>query len=187
MSTKKTPVVKTEPAASKKTTKAPAPTVKKTVVKKDTATPAPAPDATAKELAEAQVIIAQQATVSVQQKKEITDWKKKAQDFAEEASAAKAKLVDYAQDTRGWLDRGNKWAFAAIPTIILGVWLFFVYQHNNNLQKSIADLTAANAKQANEIETLKAGNTFDSAHAVTKDIERPDKAAIEKKSPAVTK
>jgi hypothetical protein len=115
MSKSTKPVAAKEPAASKKTTtKAPAPTVKKTVVKKDTATAAPAPDATAKELAEAKVIIAKQEAQMQTAKKAVNNAEKEKADWKQRAEQAE-ETVKY------WIDNtGDRVGKAAEDVAVFG-------------------------------------------------------------------
>lgn len=84
------------------------------------------------------------------------------------------KAVNTYNDVEGYIKRGNEWVYAAVTTIILGVWLFFVYQHNGNLQDTIDQKNARITELENRQRVIKP-DAYDSLHEVNNRIPTPEK------------
>jgi hypothetical protein len=101
----------------------------------------------------------------------------KIQDLVNEIEILKERGVNTYNDSKGWLNRGNKWAFAAVPIIILGTWLFFMYQYSGNLQDTIAQKNA----RITELENRKAQLTPGADEQRMRNEPTPDTTASKKK------
>jgi hypothetical protein len=60
-------------------------------------------------------------------KKQLAKEKDNYSEISKKVDALTDKFDNVNRDTRGWLNRGNKWAFAAVPVIILGAWLLWTH------------------------------------------------------------
>lgn len=113
-------------------------------------------------------------------KSEITTQKVQKASLKDELDKAKQKIGELAgnvenayQDTKGWLDRGNKWAFAAVPVIILGIWIAVVSIRNNDLHKTITTKDAAINSLQSDLQSCRQGANYDSIHAANNAIPTP--------------
>jgi tetrahydromethanopterin S-methyltransferase subunit G len=184
---------RTKPAPSETSARSKA---KPTVSKKNpngTATANPKPDPAPvvplseyeklqKELEQVQKDLDNSKAQKVSIKTELSRLKERAIAAEQKLKDVEHKIDNTVTDTRGWINRGNKWVFAAVPILILGVWLFFVYQQRNSKDVIIARKDAAINSLQTDLQTCKQGNRYDSIHNTNNAIPTPDTEGEKKNS-----
>jgi len=134
-------------------------------------------------------VVAEKDALIKEKKSEITSakaaansWEEKAKDWEAKYNSVKDKVDNTIEDTRGYINRGNKWVFA-VPGVLLAIIVYVVLTiHNGDVRKQRDGLLVENADLKNKLSLKGQGSNYDSTHVVNNSIPTPDTEGEKKNS-----